>query len=108
MRAKPARTRRTKRVSANHTLKINLLLLVLSLTLMAGTAKLFYMVTAQRMYQPIEWRINKLAMKTPDAVKTPPISQEKKNGQGKTKVTAAGTEYLFWDILRDQKPVDTP
>lgn len=100
MRARPVRSRRTKRASADSTLKINLLLLALSLVFLAGTAKLFHMVNAQHLYQPIEWRINKMAMKTPEP--TPVKKQE----QEKKKVTASGMDYLFWDILRNETPVD--
>jgi hypothetical protein len=104
MRARPARSRRKKGASSDHVLKINLLLLFLSLLFLAGTTKLFYMVSAQRLYQPIEWRINKMAMKTPD----PAPAKKQENVQDKSKVQASGMDYLFWDILRDEKPVKTP
>jgi hypothetical protein len=103
MRARPARSRRKKGASSNQSLKINLLLLFLSLLFLAGTSRLFYMVTAQRLYQPIEWRINKIAMKTHEPA---PVKKQAKE-QDKTKVQASGMDYLFWDILRDEKPVNT-
>jgi hypothetical protein len=102
MRARPARSRRKKGATSKQTLKVNLLLLFLSLLFLAGTSRLFYMVSAQRLYQPIEWRINKIAMKTPDPAPVKKPAKEEK------KVQASGMNYLFWDILRDEKPVEKP
>lgn len=91
-------------------LKMNLLLLFLSLLFLAGTSRLFYMVTSHRLYQPIEWRINRIAQKAPEpAAQTKQAHESSKTASaGKAiaseKVTASGMDYLFWKILREEEP----
>ena len=101
MRARTLKTRKRKQSMPKQSLRMNLLLLFLSLLFLAGTSRLFYMVTSQHLYKPIEWRINRIAMKTPG--EPAPRKQEAKK-QEQEKVTASGMDYMFWKILRDENP----
>lgn len=102
MRARAPRTRKRKSLPRKQSLKRNLLLLFVSLVSLAATGRLFYLATSHNLYQPLEWRINKIAAKTPEA-KVP----EKQESES-PKVAAAGMDYLFWKILRDEQPVTNP
>jgi hypothetical protein len=101
MRVRPLKSRKGKRVTKKQSLKKNLMLLFLSLLFLAVSSSLFYMATAQHLYKPIEWRINKMAMKAPEA---PAASKSKKEMKESPKVAAAGMDYLFWKILREEEP----
>ena len=69
---------------------------------LAATGRLFYLATSHNLYQPLEWRINKIAAQRPEA--KVPEKQESET----PKVAAAGMDYLFWKILRDEQPVTNP
>jgi hypothetical protein len=101
MRARPVKSKPRKKAPKKQSLGKNLLLLFLSLLFLAVTSRLFYLATEQHLYKPIEWRINKMAAKTP----AQPASKKqvlKKQEEESPKVAAAGMDYMFWKILREE------
>lgn len=102
MRVRAPKTRKRKSLPTKQSLKKNLLLLFVSIVSLAAAGRLFYLATSQNLYQPLEWRINKIAAKAPEAK-----ALEKQKGES-PKVAAAGMDYLFWKILRDEQPVTNP